>query len=116
MHDSQRIRLVAWIFVATLSACHASSGRATVVSADSVAAKVAIDSFPMMRGRLSVVQRTWHRGDTAMVQLAAVHNPLVRASQAESTLIVWVAPERRVVRAMWALDVDPSRSLRSNER
>jgi hypothetical protein len=51
-----------------------------------------------------------------MVQLAAVHNPLVRASQAESTLIVWVAPERRVVRAMWALDVDPSRSLRSNER
>jgi len=116
MNESQFRRLVAWALAAALCACHASGDGAAPIAADSVAAKAAIDSFPMVRGRLSVVQRIWHRGDTAMVQLMAVHNPLVPASSAESTLIVWVTPERRVARTMWALELDPSRSVRSNER
>ena len=116
MNESQLRRLVALTFAAAFSACQASLDGAGRISADSVAAKTAIDSFPTVRGRLSVVQRIWHRGDTAMVQLVAVHNPLVPASSAESTLIVWVPPGRRVARTMWALELDPSRSMRSNER
>lgn len=81
-----------------------------------MAAKAALDTFPTVRGRLALVRRTWHRGDTAMVQLVAAPNQLNVPSPAESTLVVWVAAGPRVVRAQWVLEVDPSRPVRSNGR
>lgn len=70
---------------------------------DRVAARIALDSFPIVHGRLAIVRQTWDRGDTVMMQLAAADlAALLPAS--DSTLFVWVTRDRRIARTQWVID------------
>lgn len=60
-------------------------------------------------GRLAVVRRSWSRGDTLLVQLAAVDSPLLLEARSESTLVVWISPAGRLIRRQWVREMRQSR-------
>ena len=57
----------------------------------------------MLHGRLSVVRQTWDRGDTVMMQLAAVDLAALLPA-GDSTLFVWVTRDRAIARTQWVMD------------
>ena len=70
---------------------------------DRVAARIALDSFPTLHGRLAVVRQSWDRGDTVMMQLAAADLAALLPAN-DSTLFVWVTRDRAIVRTQWVID------------
>jgi len=70
---------------------------------DRVARRLALDSFPTLHGRLTVVRQSWDRGDTVMVQLAAAELPALLPGS-DSTLFVWVTRDRTIARTQWIMD------------
>jgi sarcosine oxidase gamma subunit len=95
----------------TGSCASPSRGRAPTID-PATAAQMALDSIPSVGGHLSVVRRTWTRGDTVMVQLVGARIPQRAASTADSTLVVWVAPDRHLVRRQWVMEMPTSRFTR----
>jgi len=76
------------------------------------AAQLALAAFPTVRGHLAIARRTWHRSDTALVQLAAVMPVWTAGAAPESTLVVWIAPGDRVLRSQWVIDATAASRLR----
>jgi hypothetical protein len=82
---------------------------------DRVAARLALDSFPMIHGRLAVVRQTWDRGDTVMVQLAPA-NLVALLPAHDSILFVWVTRDRTIARTQWVESRTPRIVFRKGSR
>jgi len=98
------------------SACESARPAARRAVDPARATQIALTAFPAVRGHLAVARRTWRRGDSTLVQLAAVRPAWTPDSAPDSTLVVWIAATQRVVRSQWVIDASATSRLRSNER